>query len=52
MEPKTSRQHRTVGPLGEDELGLDESLDALEVEDLLGHQVDLDEQEDWRAIDL
>lgn len=52
MEPKTSAHHPAVGNLSEEELVSDESLDALEVEDLLGHQVDFDEQDDWRAIDL
>ena len=35
----------------EDELLLDEQLSELEIEGLLGCDVDIDEHEDWRATD-
>jgi len=36
----------------DDEFLLDEELSELEVEDLLGCDVEFDEHDDWRAIDL
>jgi hypothetical protein len=52
MNPETSARHLTLAGLGDEELLSDSSLSEPEVEDLLGHQFDLDEQEDWRALDL
>ena len=52
MEPKPIGSHPAVDGITEEELVIDESLDELEVEDLLGHQVDFDEEDDWRALDL
>jgi len=52
MEPKTIERHPAVGGLTEEDLYGEDSLDEIEVEFLIGHHVELDEEEDWRAIDL
>jgi len=52
MNPETTAKHAAGFGLSEEELSADSSLSEFDVEDLLGHQFDLDEQEDWRALDL
>jgi hypothetical protein len=52
MEPKTIERHPAVDGLTAEELYGEESLNEIEVEDLLGHDVDFDEKDDWRAIDF
>lgn len=51
MEPTIRERHPAVGGMSEDELRAGEWLSEIEAEDLLGHELDLDEQDDWRAID-
>ena len=52
MDPKIVHAGWVEDTSPEDELMLDEHLNELEVEDLLGHDIDFDEHEDWRAIDF
>ena len=52
MEPRTRERHEAVEGLTEEELYGEESLNELEVEDLLGHHVEFDEDDDWRTLDL
>jgi hypothetical protein len=50
MDPDKTASHPAVEGLTEEEILGEESLNEIEVEDLLGHHVELDEQdEDWRA---
>lgn len=49
MEPNATGQHPAVGGIAEDELELEQGLDEIEVEEILGHQVDIDDEDDWRA---
>lgn len=51
MDPKTAPGYRRAAGPAEEELVLDEHLSELEVEDLLGHDVDFDEHDDWRIIE-
>ena len=52
MEPKSAAGGWLADATGDEDFLLDEQLSELEVEDLLGCDVDFDEHEDWRAIDL
>lgn len=52
MEPKAIERHPAVGNLTEEDLYGEECLDEIEVESLIGHHVEFDEEDDWRAIDL
>ena len=49
MEPNDSNYELD---LGDEILSEDERLDAFDVEDLIGHHVAFDGDEDWPAIDL
>lgn len=51
MEPTIRERHPAVEGLSEEELQVDEFLDEFEVEDLLGHHVEFDEQDDWPIIE-
>ena len=48
MEPKRA----AAGWTADEDFLLDDQLSELEVEDLLGCDVDFEEHDDWRAIDL
>lgn len=50
MEPKTADRFGHAD-LSEEEILDGERLNELDVEDLIGHHVELDEQEDWRALE-
>ena len=52
MGPKEATSSWLADSSDDEELLLDEQLSELEVEDLLGCDVDFDEHDDWRAIDL
>jgi hypothetical protein len=49
MDPKSATSYWGAERAAEEDLMLDEHLSELEVEDLLGRDVDFDEQDDWRA---
>ena len=51
MDPKDAEKLRAEGEL--DDMSLDDvRLSELDAESLLGHHVELEELDDWRAIDL
>ena len=52
MEPNNAFNVWLADGMADEDFLLDEQLSELEVEDLLGCDVDFDEQDDWRAIDL
>lgn len=52
MEPNNAASSWLADSTADEEFLLDEDLSELEVEDLLGYDVELDEHDDWRAIDL
>jgi hypothetical protein len=52
MDPNTTASRFGLGSLSEDELYGSECLNEFDAEDLLGHDIDFDDQDDWRAIDL
>ncbi len=52
MNPNPTSSGWLAESTTDDDLLLDGQLSELEVEDLLGCDVDFDEQDDWRAIDL
>lgn len=49
MDPKTAASGWTAESATDEDFLLDEQLSEFEVEDLLGCDVDFDEQDDWRA---
>lgn len=51
MEPKTFDRF-VPEQTSEDELFDGERLNELEAEDLIGHHIALDENDDWPALDL
>jgi hypothetical protein len=52
METKTSAGYLTLDGIADDDFYAQDSLDALEVEDLLGRHVEFDEQDDWQTIEF
>ncbi len=52
MEPNDAPNGWLADGTTDEDFLLDDELSELEVEDLLGCDVDFDEQDDWRAIDL
>ncbi|NIW24368.1 MAG: hypothetical protein GWN29_07260 [Gammaproteobacteria bacterium] len=52
MEPNDAASRWLAEAATDEDFPTDEQLSELEVEDLLGCDVDFDEQDDWRAIDL
>ncbi|NNC65876.1 MAG: hypothetical protein HKN84_13920 [Gammaproteobacteria bacterium] len=52
MDPNNAASGWLTDSTADEEFLLDEDLSELEVEDLLGYDVDFDEHDDWRAIDL
>lgn len=52
MEPNQASSSWAAEGTADEEFLLDEELSEFEVEDLLGCDVDFDEHDDWRAIDL
>jgi len=52
MDPKATASHVGVGNLSDDEFYGSECLNEFDAEDLLGHDIDFDERDDWRAIDF
>ncbi|HEX9877186.1 MAG TPA: hypothetical protein VGC50_11090 [Gammaproteobacteria bacterium] len=51
MDPKKATHPPAVTGPAEEDWG-DDCLNEAELEDLLGRDVDVDEPEDWRAVDF
>lgn len=52
MEPDEASNRWIADSTMDEEFLLDEQLSELEVEDLLGCDVDFEEHDDWRMIDV
>lgn len=51
MDPDSTASHPAVEGLTEEEILGEGNLNEVEIEDLIGHHVELDEpDEDWRAV--
>jgi hypothetical protein len=52
MDPNKTTQQPAVTSLADEDWAASDGLDELELELLLGRDIDVDEPEDWRAVDF